>query len=62
MGGRVRTGNKASSAGVGAELGNFDSLTDQEKLKIVLNTNANIKPTANFILSAFEARSIILFA
>ena len=34
----------------------------KQKLKIVLNWTANIKPTANFILNAFEIRSKILSA
>ena len=41
---------------------NFDNLDSGEKLNIVLNIAANIKMTANFILSAFDIRSRILSA
>ena len=41
---------------------NFDNLDSGEKLNIVLNIGANIKMTANFILSAFDIRSRILSA
>ena len=41
---------------------NFDSLDIQQKLEIVFNMTANIKPTANYILNAFETRSKILSA
>ena len=42
---------------------NFDDLEDNgEKLDIALNVAANIKLTANFILSAFDIRSKILCA
>ena len=41
---------------------NFNDLDNGEKLDIVLNVAANIKLTANFILSAFDIRSKILCA
>ena len=41
---------------------NFNDLDSREKLNIVLNMAINIKPTANFILSAFDIRSRILCA
>ena len=41
---------------------NFNSLDIQQKLKIVMNRAANVKPTANYILNAFEIRSKILSA
>ena len=41
---------------------NFDYLDNKQKLNIVLNISSNIKPTANFILSAFDIRSKLLLA
>ena len=41
---------------------NFDYLDNKQKLNIVLNISTNIKPTANFILSAFDIRSKLLLA
>ena len=40
---------------------NFDDLSIEEKFKIALNSTTNIKPTANFILDAFDKRSKILY-
>ena len=39
---------------------NFHTLCDYEKISLVLNTPELIKPTANFILQAFDMRSKIL--
>ena len=39
---------------------NFESLSFQEKFKIVLNKPENIKPTAIFIFNAYNLRSKIL--
>ena len=41
---------------------NFEYLDMKQKLNIVLNISSNIKPTANFILGAFDIRSKILLA
>ena len=41
---------------------NFEYLDIKQKLNIVLNISSNIKPTANFILGAFDIRSKILLA
>ena len=40
---------------------NFNLLSLEEKLKLVLNHPTNIKPTAKFIIDAFNARNKILF-
>ena len=40
---------------------NFDLLSLEEKLKLVLNHPTNIKPTAKFIIDAFNARSKFFF-
>ena len=40
---------------------NFESLSLEDKLKLVLNNPSNVKHTANFISDAFNARSKILF-
>ena len=39
----------------------FDALSIEEQFKIDLNITTNIKPTANFILDAFDKRSKILY-
>ena len=38
----------------------FDSISDQEKLKVVFNNKINIKPTAKFIYIAYNKRSNII--
>ena len=40
---------------------NFERISLEDKLKLVLNNPANVKHTANFISDAFNARSKILF-
>ena len=39
----------------------FDFLSLDEKLKIVLNKSINVKPTVKFIVDAFDIRSKTLF-
>ena len=39
---------------------NFEKLNDTEKLSIAINEIDNVKPTAQFIVDAFNLRSRIL--
>ena len=39
---------------------NFTQLGDTEKLKVAINNIKNVKPTAQFIVDAFNLRSRIL--
>ena len=38
----------------------FSNLTTENKLKLIFNDQANVKPTAKFITDAFNLRSTIL--
>jgi hypothetical protein len=39
---------------------NFDQMTVEIKLRVVLNDPSNVKPTAQFIVKAYDIRSKIL--
>ena len=41
--------------------GNFSERSDADQIKILVNTPEYVKPTAQFIIDAFELRSKLLY-